>query len=124
MAAQTENQGPGQDSFLDIVANLVGILIILVVVVGAQAGENVLRSRAENNDRLFEQTEAKLESATQKYNEAIKAQRRIELLSETENRNSYLHNQRRNQLLIKIEETRRQKSEALSAIDVETRKSL
>ena len=27
----------GQDSFLDIVANLVGILIILVVVVGAQA---------------------------------------------------------------------------------------
>jgi len=29
---------PGHDSFLDIVANLVGILIILVVVVGAQAG--------------------------------------------------------------------------------------
>ena len=27
----------GQDSFLDIVANLVGVLIILVVVVGAQA---------------------------------------------------------------------------------------
>ena len=28
---------PGQDSFLDIVANLVGILIILVVIIGAQA---------------------------------------------------------------------------------------
>ena len=27
----------GQDSFLDIVANLVGVLIILVVIVGAQA---------------------------------------------------------------------------------------
>lgn len=29
---------PGQDSFLDVVANLVGILIILVVVIGAHAG--------------------------------------------------------------------------------------
>lgn len=33
---KTEEE-PGQDSFLDIVANLVGILIILVMVVGAQA---------------------------------------------------------------------------------------
>ena len=32
--------GMGQDSFLDIVANLVGILIILVVVVGAQAASS------------------------------------------------------------------------------------
>jgi hypothetical protein len=30
-------EGPGQDSFLDIVANLIGILIILVMVIGAQA---------------------------------------------------------------------------------------
>jgi len=30
-------EDPGQDSFLDIVANLVGIMIILVMVVGAQA---------------------------------------------------------------------------------------
>ena len=29
------NLNDGQDSFLDIVANLVGILIILVVIVGA-----------------------------------------------------------------------------------------
>ena len=28
---------PGQDSFLDVAANLVGILIILVMVVGAHA---------------------------------------------------------------------------------------
>lgn len=31
---------PSEDSFLDVVANLVGILIILVVVVGAHAGAN------------------------------------------------------------------------------------
>ncbi len=32
-----QTEGPGQDSFLDIVANLVGILIILVMVIGARA---------------------------------------------------------------------------------------
>ena len=32
---------PGQDSFLDIVANLIGVLIILVVVVGANAGSTL-----------------------------------------------------------------------------------
>jgi hypothetical protein len=33
----SSSEAPGQDSFLDIVANLVGILIILVMVVGARA---------------------------------------------------------------------------------------
>ncbi|MFW6169342.1 MAG: hypothetical protein ACODAD_02550 [Planctomycetota bacterium] len=45
-ARQTEEE-PGQDAFLDIVANLVGILIILVMIVGAQA-KNVL-SEAETS---------------------------------------------------------------------------
>ena len=40
----------GQDSFLDIVANLVGILIILVVVVGAQA--NFVRSEVASTKDL------------------------------------------------------------------------
>ncbi len=34
-------EAPGQDSFLDVVANLVGILIILVMIVGAQAGRGL-----------------------------------------------------------------------------------
>ena len=33
---------PGQDSFLDIVANLVGILIILVIVIGVRAKDAML----------------------------------------------------------------------------------
>lgn len=37
---------PGQDSFLDVVANLVGILIILVMVVAAQAKRGILASEA------------------------------------------------------------------------------
>ena len=28
---------PGQDSFLDVVANLVGIFLILIIIVGSQA---------------------------------------------------------------------------------------
>ena len=35
---------PGQDSFLDIVANLVGILIILVMVVGVRAKDALLEA--------------------------------------------------------------------------------
>ncbi len=35
---------PGQDSFLDIVANLVGILIILVMIVGAQAKDAMIQA--------------------------------------------------------------------------------
>ncbi len=38
-----ENDGlPGQDSFLDIIANIVGILIILVMVVGVRASHSTL----------------------------------------------------------------------------------
>jgi len=44
----------GQDSFLDIVANLVGILIILVVVVSAQAG-SAKNKQAQTNVDLEEQ---------------------------------------------------------------------
>ncbi len=35
--ARKQHDDPGQDSFLDVVANLVGILVILVIVVGARA---------------------------------------------------------------------------------------
>ena len=38
------NLDEGQDSFLDIIANLVGVLIILVVVVGAQATSSLVSS--------------------------------------------------------------------------------
>jgi hypothetical protein len=37
---ETEEGLPGQDSFLDIVANMVGILVILVMVVGVRAAQS------------------------------------------------------------------------------------
>ena len=42
-------EGPGQDSFLDIVANLVGILIILVMVVGVRAKDAMVQAETEAN---------------------------------------------------------------------------
>lgn len=42
---------PGEDSFLDIVANLVGILVILVVVVGANAGSRIGMNEVGEQDQ-------------------------------------------------------------------------
>jgi hypothetical protein len=39
---ESQAEAPGQDSFLDVVANLVGILIILVMIVAAQAKKGFL----------------------------------------------------------------------------------
>jgi hypothetical protein len=46
---EDQAEAPGQDSFLDVVANLVGILIILVMVVGAQAGRGLSAREAANH---------------------------------------------------------------------------
>jgi hypothetical protein len=39
-------EAPGQDSFLDVVANLVGIFLILIIIVGSQAKSAVHSARA------------------------------------------------------------------------------
>ena len=41
----------GYDSFLDIVANLVGILIILVVVLGAQSSDQIAELQKESESK-------------------------------------------------------------------------
>ena len=55
----TTDDMPGQDSFLDVVANIVGILIILVMVVGVRAANTPsevppsdMTARAAENSRL------------------------------------------------------------------------
>ena len=55
----------GQDSFLDIVANLVGILVILVVLVGAHAQSSWTRQVEDTGEaETVEELQEKLESAT------------------------------------------------------------
>lgn len=66
MARRKRNdaEAPGQESFLDVVANLVGILIILVMIVGARAKgaflaiESTLATTAEAADQPAEVTTA------------------------------------------------------------------
>jgi hypothetical protein len=43
---KVQTEAPGQDSFLDVVANLVGVLIILVMVVGTQAKQVMVQAIA------------------------------------------------------------------------------
>ena len=52
----------GHDSFLDIVANLVGILIILVVVIGAQAAVVWQNSNEESTELVSEYEKLKDQS--------------------------------------------------------------
>ncbi len=50
-------EAPGQDSFLDVVANLVGILIILVMVVGTQAKDAIVAEELERREQTDPVTE-------------------------------------------------------------------
>lgn len=94
----------GQDSFLDIVANLVGILIILVVVVGAQA--KVAWKPAEPvADRSTEIKEL-THSLDKKRDQVLKMNLDNELLEEEINQQALaaVHlNQVRHQMLMQIE---------------------
>ena len=65
MSRKREEQfeAPGKDSFLDVVANVVAILIILVIVVGSQASQTVIqheiaKQQAHPGDAAPEENEA------------------------------------------------------------------
>ncbi len=44
------DNAPGQDSFLDVVANLVGILIILIMVIGAQTTDAMIDAKPDADE--------------------------------------------------------------------------
>ena len=47
--ARIEQEDSGQDSFLDVVANVVGVLIILVMLVGVQASHSIVSSESKSS---------------------------------------------------------------------------
>jgi len=53
-------EAPGKDSFLDVVANVVAILIILVIVVGSQASKTVIDKESRKRQELSAMHEAPL----------------------------------------------------------------
>ena len=54
MSRRRREEAPGQDSFLDVVANLVGILIILVMVVGLKTRDALVQAQSQVADRTVE----------------------------------------------------------------------
>ena len=67
----THENAPGQDSFLDVVANLVGILIILVMVVGVRAQDALRRGLPDEQVEQLEQQVAAEQQAAERVEENI-----------------------------------------------------
>ena len=65
-SADEQEDMPGGDSFLDIVANIVGILVLLVVVVGVRAGRQVAivaQVKAVDHERVVEEAQEAIQEA-------------------------------------------------------------
>jgi hypothetical protein len=108
--AASQIEAPGQDSFLDVVANLVGILIILVMVVAAQAKRGILASEAARSQdevaaspldvdaRSAESAAAAVESSIQEMEARLK-QQNLEIAMRQQERDKF-------QLLVTVAERR------------------
>ena len=76
--ANQHDDTPGGDSFLDIVANIVGILVLLVVVVGVRAARTVTAPEPEES---ISQSEI-VEQAEEAYQEALSDRHDVERLAQ------------------------------------------
>ena len=70
------DQMPGQDSFLDVVTNIVGVLILLVLVVGLRTSQSV-KDAPDTGTAERARGEAELQKA---YNSAVTSQRNVQEL--------------------------------------------
>jgi hypothetical protein len=96
----------GQDSFLDIVANLVGILIILVVLVGAHASQRTVENRPEVDQRLQEQLADVAKAVDKQSDQARKLHidnRQLEQQIVEENQLAAALSDRRHQMMVQLE---------------------
>lgn len=116
----------GQDSFLDIIANLVGVLIILVVIVGAQATSNLvapveqepavdlqaIAAVEEAEDLAFEELATKMKSELSIHEQSANKLRldraRLEMQANDEKRLAQQLATRRHAMLMQLEVVRRQ----------------
>jgi len=70
---ESDDELPGQDSFLDIVANMVGILIILVMVVGVRASQVAALPRSEQTSAGRSASVGDVEELKEELNEAVRS---------------------------------------------------
>ncbi len=116
---KTENDS-GQDSFLDIVANIVGILIILVVVVGARTQKDWISEATAKAQQEALEKEGETTEAIRKANARVTRETKelVQLAGKTRSANEDLQFRfmERNQLLAITEEARRQLEEKRSSL--------
>ena len=117
---QIDNDAPGQDSFLDIVANLVGVLIILVVVVGANAG-SLLHSKTVAQEDLneLEQIKENFRNAAENALNLEKDNHRLEQQILLEQQITNDRRTSRNRLLTEIQAVRRELEKRKSKLSAE-----
>ena len=118
----------GQDSFLDIVANLVGILIILVVVVSAQAGSAKKQQAQPNADmeQQITQLQQELSSSSDTVSKLQTDNHELEDRIIQENQLAASLTDKRHQMLVQLEivkkQIAKQRVENKMAIELQERK--
>jgi hypothetical protein len=108
---QEQFEAPGKDSFLDVVANVVAILIILVIVVGSQASQIVIQKETARQEALAATTAAPRKDISQAESEAVAVELGVQELQQRIDRQkfeiSYRQAERdRVQLLVTVAEQR------------------
>lgn len=93
---RTDDQEPGSDSFLDVVANLVGILIILVMVVGVRAKDAFLEVAPREAADVINERERQKLAATRRATEQIQqdVQRLTEIMQQQDLEIAYRREER------------------------------
>lgn len=116
---------PGEDSFLDIVANLVGVLVILVVIVGANAGSQIKQLAFSQVDQgQIEELETSLKSSLNSATALLQNNRELENKINQERELADLRQMERQALLIRIETARRELDSRKSKLSIEQQKAI
>lgn len=116
---------PGQDSFLDIVANLVGVLIILLVVVGAQAGAawNVVKPDPKSTSQL-DSLQAEVKHARQLEHKVRLDNHELEQKIRVEEQLTKQRKAARDEMLVKLQLVQKQLDDRRDQLDEQLRKRL
>ena len=124
-SAFDEQLNVGEDSFMDTIANLVGVLIILVAVVSMHAEKIVVpRTDVEAHSVAKEEITAEVKKAKWEANSVELDTQRLEMDLAAEQRLSASLAEERRQKMIWLELARRQIEEQKSALDEKSRRKL
>jgi hypothetical protein len=107
---ESQVEAPGQDSFLDVVCNLVGILIVLVMLIAAQAKRGMIAAATAQPAATGEESPAALEaSAAESAAASLETSvRELQAKIETQNHEAVMRQAERDkyQLLVTVAEQR------------------